>query len=260
MPTETYPVSAFDTASETTPELGHVPQRAELASGCGCALCQGFAVFDDGAVAVQGYLNADARGSFFEGKPSFTIERAAKQLTGFDPNTGQPYGGWGTVGQPFTVSYAFRATQPASMPSDTAGFSRFNAAQITQAELALQAWSDVANIRFTRVGSGTFGEGAYSNNAAILFGNYASGEDGAAAFANYPGNTSAGSSAGDVWINSSIGYNANPSFDNRGPMWSCTRSATPSVWRIRAITTPGRTSPSATPSTPSTTKTAGSTR
>jgi serralysin len=30
------------------------------------------------------------------------------------------------------------------MPDDTGGFSRFNEAQILQAELALTAWSDVA--------------------------------------------------------------------------------------------------------------------
>ena len=32
------------------------------------------------------------------------------------------------------------------------------------------AWADVANIRFVRVGSGTEGEAAYSNEASILFG------------------------------------------------------------------------------------------
>jgi serralysin len=217
MPTETFPVSVFDMVSGAAPELSHRPYAPEASAGCACAVCQGFAVVDDGGSSGQGYLNADVRGAFTSGKPSFTIDRAAKQLTGFDPDTGQPYGGWGTVGQAFTVTYAFRSTQPATMPSDTEGFSRFNAAQITHAELALQAWSDVARITFVRVGSGTFGEAAYSNNAAILFGNYSSGEEGAAAFANYPGNTSAGSNSGDIWINNSIGYNASPSFENRGP-------------------------------------------
>ncbi|MGA0606233.1 M10 family metallopeptidase C-terminal domain-containing protein [Phenylobacterium sp. VNQ135] len=175
-----------------------------------------FSAEPDSTFGPQAFLNADQRGATAGGKPSYTIDRAAKQLTGFDPVTGNPYGGWGTVGQAFTVTYAFRASAPLDMPGDTEGFSRFNAAQIAQAELGLQAWSDVANIRFVRVGSGVAGETAYSNNAAILFGNYSSGEEGSAAFANFPGNTSASSTSGDVWVNNSIGYNANPSADNRG--------------------------------------------
>jgi len=168
----------------------------------------------DGGLA---YLNADQRGGMAGGKPSFTIDRAAKQLTGFDPVTGEPYPGWSSApGVGFTVTYAFRANAPATMPSDTAGFSRFNAAQINQAELALQAWADVANIRFVRVGAGTSGEDAYSDSASILFGNYSSGEDGAAAFAMFPGSTAASSSAGDVWINSTSGSNLSPAIGNYG--------------------------------------------
>jgi len=102
------------------------------------------------------------------------------------------------------------------MPEETAGFSRFNAAQIAQAELALQAWADVANIRFVRVGSGSYGEAAYSDQASILFGNYASGQEGAAAFANYPGNPAYGSASGDVWVNITANSNAQPSIGNYG--------------------------------------------
>lgn len=171
-------------------------------------------VLTDGGLA---YLNADERGGVTGGKPSFTIDRAAKQLTGFDPVTGQPYPGWSSApGVGFTVTYAFRASEPATMPSDISGFSRFNAAQITQAELALQAWADVADIRFLRVGFGTMGEGAYSDSAAILFANYSSGEDGAAAFAMFPGSTAASSSAGDVWLNSTAGTNLTPALGNYG--------------------------------------------
>lgn len=40
------------------------------------------------------YLNSDERGGApVADKPSFTIERAAKQLTGFDPVTVAPYPG-----------------------------------------------------------------------------------------------------------------------------------------------------------------------
>ncbi|MET0272832.1 MAG: M10 family metallopeptidase C-terminal domain-containing protein [Phenylobacterium sp.] len=177
--------------------------------------------FDANAVAIAGgdlsdpqaYLNADMRaGMGGNGKDSLTIDEAASQLVRGEP-------GWSSaLGVPFKVTYAFRSSEPAEMPDDAGGFERFNAAQINQAELAMKGWSDAANITFTRVGSGTSGEGAYSNNAAILLGNYTSGVEGAAAFAMYPGDTRASSSSGDVWINSSIGYNTNPTTGNYGGM------------------------------------------
>jgi len=174
------------------------------------------AVTDDGM--AQSYLNADQRlGTTVNGKESFTIDRAGLQLTGFNAATMAPAPGWGGVaGRAVTVTYAFRSTEPASMPSDTDGFQRFNAQQIYQAEQALLAWSDVANIKFVRVGIGAEGEGAYSNDASILFGNYSSGESGSAAFANYPGSTSSASSAGDVWINITSGTNSLPTMGNYG--------------------------------------------
>ena len=132
----------------------------------------------------QGFLNADARGNAtIGGKISFSIDRAALQMTGFDPATMAPYPGWGGVaGRAFTVTYAFRSTAPGTMPTDTAGFQRFNETQIFQTEQALLSWSDVANINFVRVGSGAVGELAYSDSATMLFGNYTSGEAGSAAF------------------------------------------------------------------------------
>ncbi|MBI1199684.1 MAG: matrixin family metalloprotease [Phenylobacterium sp.] len=164
------------------------------------------------------YLNAEERaGVTIEGKTSFTIDRAGLQMTGFDPNTMKPYPGWGGVaGQAFTITYAFRSTAPAQMPSDTDGFQRFNAQQIYQTEQALQAWSDVANIKFVRVGEGSSGEAVYSDNASILFGDYSSGESGSAAFSYFPGSTAASSSAGDVWINITAGTNSIPSMGNYG--------------------------------------------
>ena len=173
-------------------------------------------VIDDGA--GQSYLNADERaGASVNGKASFTIDRAGLQLTGFNAETLKPEPGWGgTAGQAFTVSYAFRATAPSRMPSDTDGFQRFYSAQIIQAEQALLAWSDVANITFVRVGVGIEGEAAYSDGAAILFGNYSSGESGSAAFANYPGSIQPFSSAGDVWVNITSGSNSFPLPGNYG--------------------------------------------
>ncbi|PEA35248.1 alkaline metalloproteinase, partial [Priestia megaterium] len=67
-------------------------------------------------------------------------------------------------------------------------------------------------------GSGTFGPAAYSDAAAILLGNYSSGEAGAAAFAYYPGNYAPTNRSGDVWINSSLSYNTNPTGANYGGM------------------------------------------
>jgi serralysin len=104
------------------------------------------------------------------------------------------------------------------MPTDTDGFQRFNTAQILQAEQALQAWADVANIRFIRVGSGssTDSDAAYTDQATILFSNYSTGESGSAAFAYYPGNVNFGSSSGDVWINIGASSNAFPTPGNYG--------------------------------------------
>ena len=159
------------------------------------------------------YLNADARtGTADNGKVSFTIDQAAVQLT-------RESNGWGGGGgHATTVTYAYRADAPSSMPSDTGGFSQFNSAQITETELALKAWSDVANITFVRAGSGTSGSEAYSDNATILLGNYSTGEAGASAFTYFPGSRSSFSSSGDVWVNASLGYNANPVVQGYGGM------------------------------------------
>ena len=143
----------------------------------------------------------DRGGGPFGGKLSYTIEGAAAAIA----REGITWGGPGTV-----VTFAFRDTAPASMPDDTEGFSQFNASQIEQTLLALQSWSDVADITFQRVGAG------YSNDASILFGNYASGSEGAAAFAYYPCDAASGAVQGDVWVNSSLSYNSSPAYLNYG--------------------------------------------
>ena len=166
----------------------------------------------DGPEGPQAYLNADARTTTVAGKQSYTIDQAASQIVRGDP-------GWSAMlGLPATVTYAFRSTAPTRYPDDAAGFSRFGAAQILQAELALTAWADVANISFVRAGFGSSGEGAYTNFATILFSNYATGVDGAVAFGMYPGSTSVVSSSGDVWINNTISYNQNPTTGGYGGM------------------------------------------
>jgi serralysin len=177
--------------------------------GCGaCAVRRGETESDP----ANAYLNLSERGGTApNGKPSFTLDQVANRLTGGEA-------GWGVMGQPFTVSYAFRANAPGVMPSETTGFSRFNSAQIQQAELALQAWSDVSGIRFARVGSGDAGEGAYSDLAVILFANYATGPEGAVAFAYYPGSLDFASLSGDVWVDASRSYNQLPLASNYGGM------------------------------------------
>lgn len=165
---------------------------------CGC--CGRFhAVFDDGTGPL-GFLNGDDRGGTASGKPSLTVTGAGAQLTRNNVS-------WATsLGQPATVDFSFRSSAPTTMPSDTAGFSRFSDTQIAVTLLALQSWSDVANITFNRVDDGD----GYSNNATMVFGNYSSGSDGAAAFAYLPNNRAVTSNSGDVWINSSLSYNATP--------------------------------------------------
>lgn len=165
---------------------------------CGCVVC------GSGFFGKQSVSGNDTRGGTSGDPDSFTIEGAAGQIA-------RGGGSWG-VGA--TITYAFRSTAPGDMPDDTTGFSRFNAAQINATLLALQAWSDVANINFTRVGSGT-GSSAYSNDATLLFSNYSDGADGAAAFAylapyNGLGGRGAGDVEGDSWYNSTLSYNTNP--------------------------------------------------
>lgn len=99
-----------------------------------------------------------ASGTAVNGLTIFSWAEAAAQLT-------RKNASWSAAqGAAAVVTYAFRSTAPGTMPDDASGFSRFSAAQILAAEAALQLWSDVANITFVRVGSGTSGEGAYSNS------------------------------------------------------------------------------------------------
>ncbi|MBO9502986.1 M10 family metallopeptidase C-terminal domain-containing protein, partial [Brevundimonas sp. A19_0] len=171
----------------------------ELCAGCG--RFHGAQDAADGGAAGL-VLNGDDRGGpGLNGKPSLDIVDAGRQITRTDLS-------WAAnLGQPATVTFAFRATAAGGMPDDTRGFSQFTATQIAATLRSLQSWSDVANITFQRVtDSGT----NYSNNATMLFGNYSSGQAGAAAFAFLPGNSASAAQQGDVWVNNSFGYNAVP--------------------------------------------------
>jgi serralysin len=146
------------------------------------------------------------------GKPIFDWFEAALQLT----RSGHSWSS--TLGQATSVTYGFRSSAT-SLPNGVSGFERFTEAQIIAAEAALALWADVANIVFTRVGSGTSGEAAYTNSATILFANYTSETSAAAGFAFLPSPGARGStnSAGDIWIDFSETQNANPVFGDFGP-------------------------------------------
>jgi Ca2+-binding RTX toxin-like protein len=104
------------------------------------------------------------------------------------------------------ITYAFRQTAPSynhSFSNEQGTFYQVLPAQVQPTIDALALWSDVAQITFTRVGSGNSGPAAFSDNATILIGNYRSTTDGAAAFAQFPDATKTGASFenGDLWIN-----------------------------------------------------------
>jgi hypothetical protein len=151
-------------------------------------------------------------GTASNGLPIYSWTQAANQLT-------RESSGWVFSPGPVTVTYAFRSSiAEIAMPDDTGTFSRFTAAQIEAAEIALLLWADVANITFQRVLSNTPGSEAYSNNAAMLFGNYSQGMAGASAFAYYPYPTSthASQEEGDVWVNITLADNISPDFGSFG--------------------------------------------
>ncbi|MFO1187473.1 MAG: M10 family metallopeptidase C-terminal domain-containing protein [Alphaproteobacteria bacterium] len=128
------------------------------------------------------------------------------------------------IGQPLAITYAFRASDDTYGDDHfgTNSFALFNASQIAAAELALQAWADVANIAFTRVG----GSG-YSDHAALLFGGFqkdypligpsVAGE-GIHAYAYLPETADRQDQSweGDVWVNDYWTYVTAPQINGYG--------------------------------------------
>lgn len=117
---------------------------------------------------------------------SYTLDQAANQIALI---------GWKDAWQT-PVTYAFRDS------SSSSGFSRFTSTQIAAAQEALKLWSDVAMIKFERVGTG------YSNAASILFSGQSS--EGGYAWGYFPDNRASLSSSGDVFINPSNGWFSAP--------------------------------------------------
>jgi serralysin len=171
--------------------------------GCGCPAC----CSSDGPLSIV----FASGGTADNGKTIFSWDQAAAQLTRSNLSWSTP------LGTATTVSFAFRSTEPGAMPTGYGGFQRFNSQQIDATLVGLQMWSDVANITFTRVGTGNSGEAAYSNAATMLFANYTTETDPASAFAFLPGSRSISSNAGDVWVDASQSENVNPVNGDFGP-------------------------------------------
>jgi serralysin len=149
------------------------------------------------------------------GKPSLSAAQAGAQIT-------RDHLSWAGAGpsQAVVLTYSFMGAAPGALPEDAGGFQPFNAAQIRAAELALQAWSDVADIHLERVG-GPVGSAAYSNDGAIRFAGYTTGVAGAAAFTYMPEarpDASAASLQGDGWYRSSASAIAAPAMFQSGQM------------------------------------------
>lgn len=132
-------------------------------------------------------------------KPSFTRDQAAAQIA-------RSAAKWSADPDGITrVTYAYRSTTAnlSSTSIEYRSFARFNESQINAFENILASWSDVANIVFTRVGVGTTGDAAYSNNAAILASNYYNPDANGGAYAIQPNynNRNGSSGDGDFWVN-----------------------------------------------------------
>jgi len=170
---------------------------------CRCLACQ--------AAPEEAIVPVDSSGIT---KPIYSFEQAGQQITRTNHS-------WNNgIGSSATITFAFRSTAPASMPEDTTNFTRLNEVQINAALKSLEAWADMASINFVRVGQGTSGDAAYSDDATMLFSNYTSTDpnDGTAAFAYLPHHlgTAANFTHGDVWFNSDLSYNSNPQLTNYG--------------------------------------------
>ena len=149
--------------------------------------------------------SARGGGLIVNGKVSKTASEAADILT----RSGYRWldGSDGKVDGVTNLTFAFKSF---ATTTDPASFSRFTEAEINFTLSMLVSWTDVANVKFNRVGTGTVGDAAYSNSATILFSNY-SAADGSAAYAYMPGNTDPTSASGDVHVN--INYASSRNYD-----------------------------------------------
>jgi len=119
-------------------------------------------------------------------------------------------------GSGVTVTWAARASADTTHTSiygvlDSTSFKQLTANQITYVEHAFQAWSDIADISFSRVQD----KGSeYSDGATILIGNYTKALAPSGAYANGPLLTASNSQDGDVWFNDDHKDKANIAWTN----------------------------------------------
>lgn len=122
-------------------------------------------------------------------KTSFTGGQAAAQLDRAGVKWGVPALGSGT-----TVTYSIAAKDTGAFQGNA--FWQLQSDQIHAVEMAIKAWSDVANVGFARIGSGYSGPGAYSNGGQIKFEGFTYSPSGASGMAELPGR---GSSTVEAW-------------------------------------------------------------
>jgi serralysin len=139
------------------------------------------------------------------GKPSYSVDQAATQLLR-DDAAYRDVDGSGKID--LTYTFLTSASSSTMNKHGISGFSQFNILQKAQAVLAMQSWSDVANITFTQKASGGDGH--------MTFGNYSAGQDGAAAFAYLPGTGKGYDGTSWYLTNDSYTPNKTPGLNNYG--------------------------------------------
>ena len=134
------------------------------------------------------------------GKPSFTADQAADEIL----RKGMSWQDKNADGK-IDLTYTFLTDKPSNYNPKLGNFSEFSAQQKAQAVLAMQSWSDVANVTFTE---GKGGDGH------MTFGNYDV-STGGAAFAYLPQGSSYD---GQSWylINDQYQVNKTPDTNNYG--------------------------------------------
>ncbi|WP_164484656.1 M10 family metallopeptidase C-terminal domain-containing protein [Pseudomonas orientalis] len=165
-------------------------------------------------------LHDDQRGGgrMINGKPSYTVQQAAAEITREKSRWHDTNGDGKT-----DITYQFRTTPgPFFRIHGLSGFSEFNQAQKDSAREAMNHWSDMTNVRFTEAGPGVLGEGH------IGLGNFAESTNGQNAFAKKPPpeasqrhlannpNVPRDWATSEVWLNSTDEDHMAPSRTNEG--------------------------------------------
>jgi Peptidase M10 serralysin C terminal/FG-GAP-like repeat len=144
---------------------------------------------------------------------NYTADQAAAQITrnigGYQP----------ALGTAISLTYAYRSTFTGTIPNGATGFTRYTGGEIGVSERAFQSWSDVANITFNRVGSGTTGDAAYSDTANLLLANFTGPQSvtdayGGFAYRQYSVTNGVYTRTGQVWLDGTDSGITSPVFPN----------------------------------------------